>query len=205
MKRDLIDKLNCPTCGRSLELNIEETDEAGEIITGTLFCGKCNTLYLIEDGEPIFFPEQIPSQLKRGGILSRLLHRKKVKVDISIHTVRHSIYTVPSFHTAMKRVNYSISVTNKGCDLDNGFIIYWKWRGKDARDEWESLTVSKHLLKNKTCFVIGGSTLSRQNSRGYYLEVVVFENSYDVIQECMSIEEGELPKKGIIGKAKHVM
>ena len=50
MKRELMDILACPICKGNLELDVAE--ESDEIITGTLYCKKCDMYYQIEDGIP---------------------------------------------------------------------------------------------------------------------------------------------------------
>ena len=57
MKRDLMDILACPMCKCDLELEVVEGDE--EIITGTLYCAKCDERYPIEDGIPNLLPSDI--------------------------------------------------------------------------------------------------------------------------------------------------
>ncbi len=57
MKRDLMDILACPMCKGDLELKVEE--EKDEIITGTLYCAKCDESYPIEDGIPNLLPPDL--------------------------------------------------------------------------------------------------------------------------------------------------
>ncbi|HEC94507.1 MAG TPA: Trm112 family protein [Thermoplasmatales archaeon] len=56
MKKDLLGILCCPTCKAELELKVEK-EENGEIISGTLLCKKCKTLYRITDGIPNLLPK----------------------------------------------------------------------------------------------------------------------------------------------------
>lgn len=55
MKRQMIDILACPVCKGTLELNAKEEDER-EIVTGSLYCAKCNSLYPIVDTIPNLLP-----------------------------------------------------------------------------------------------------------------------------------------------------
>jgi len=66
MKRELMDILACPICKGDLELDVTEetdemdvTEETDEIITGTLYCGKCDEHYPIEDGIPNMLPPDL--------------------------------------------------------------------------------------------------------------------------------------------------
>ncbi|MFQ5997464.1 MAG: methytransferase partner Trm112 [Dehalococcoidales bacterium] len=55
MKKELMDILVCPVCKRELELSIEEENEA-EIVTGSLYCAKCDVYYPIVDTIPNLLP-----------------------------------------------------------------------------------------------------------------------------------------------------
>ncbi len=55
MKRDLMEILCCPMCKSDLVLDVAEGNEK-EIVKGTLYCGKCNEFYPIEDGIPNLLP-----------------------------------------------------------------------------------------------------------------------------------------------------
>ena len=57
MKRELVDILACPVCKGKLELKME-TEEGGEITTGSLHCGSCNVDYPIVDGIPNLLPPE---------------------------------------------------------------------------------------------------------------------------------------------------
>lgn len=57
MKQELMDILACPICKGDLELNV--TEEADEIIAGTLYCRKCDERYPIEDGIPNMLPPDL--------------------------------------------------------------------------------------------------------------------------------------------------
>ncbi len=55
MKQELMDILVCPVCKRELELSVEEENEQ-EIVTGSLYCPKCNEHYPIVDAIPNLLP-----------------------------------------------------------------------------------------------------------------------------------------------------
>jgi len=59
MKKELMDILACPICKGDLELNIEEEDENGEVVRGTLYCRNCDERYPIEDGIPNLLPPDL--------------------------------------------------------------------------------------------------------------------------------------------------
>ncbi len=55
MKKDLMDILACPVCKGELELSVEEEDEK-EIVTGSLYCSRCDVSYPIVDAIPNLLP-----------------------------------------------------------------------------------------------------------------------------------------------------
>jgi len=55
MKPELMNILVCPVCKGKLELTVEEENER-EIITGKLYCPKCDFSYPIEDSIPNLLP-----------------------------------------------------------------------------------------------------------------------------------------------------
>jgi uncharacterized protein YbaR (Trm112 family) len=57
MKKDLMDILACPVCKGDLELSIEEENET-EVVTGTLYCSKCDVRYPIVDTIPNLLPPE---------------------------------------------------------------------------------------------------------------------------------------------------
>ncbi|MCD6203121.1 MAG: methytransferase partner Trm112 [Methanophagales archaeon] len=59
MKKELMDILACPVCKGDLELEIEEEDENGEVVRGTLYCRNCDERYPIEDGIPNLLPPEL--------------------------------------------------------------------------------------------------------------------------------------------------
>ena len=50
-----MDILACPVCKGKLELSVEEENEP-EIVTGCLYCPKCDEHYPIENGIPNLLP-----------------------------------------------------------------------------------------------------------------------------------------------------
>ena len=56
MKKDLMNILVCPVCKGKLTLTIEKENEK-EIVSGFLFCGKCNVRYPIVDTIPNLLPQ----------------------------------------------------------------------------------------------------------------------------------------------------
>lgn len=61
MKRDLMDILACPMCKGDLELSVEEENEK-EVVTGSLYCAKCNERYPINDAIPNLLPPDLRDQ-----------------------------------------------------------------------------------------------------------------------------------------------
>ena len=57
MKKELTDILACPLCKGELELTIEEEDKE-EVVTGTLFCPRCDVRYPIKDSIPNLLPPE---------------------------------------------------------------------------------------------------------------------------------------------------
>jgi len=57
MKRELTDILVCPVCKGKLDLAVERED-AGEIISGSLRCNKCDVGYPIKDTIPNLLPQE---------------------------------------------------------------------------------------------------------------------------------------------------
>ena len=58
MKKNLMEILACPVCKGELELKVEAED-GNEIITGSLFCAKCDETYPIEEAIPNLLPPQM--------------------------------------------------------------------------------------------------------------------------------------------------
>jgi len=57
MKKKLLDILACPVCKGELELKVDKED-SGEIITGSLYCPKCDVNYPIKDTIPNLLPPE---------------------------------------------------------------------------------------------------------------------------------------------------
>ena len=58
MKKSLMEILACPVCKGELELRVDAED-GEEVVTGSLFCGKCDETYPIEDAIPNLLPPQM--------------------------------------------------------------------------------------------------------------------------------------------------
>jgi len=56
-----MDMLACPVCKGELKLTVEEENER-EIVTGSLYCARCDHMYPIEDTIPNLLP---PEQVKK--------------------------------------------------------------------------------------------------------------------------------------------
>jgi len=61
MKKELIQILACPVCKGSLQLNIDRQEEE-EIVTGSLYCPKCQYSYPIVDAIPNLLPPELQKQ-----------------------------------------------------------------------------------------------------------------------------------------------
>jgi uncharacterized protein YbaR (Trm112 family) len=57
MKRDLMEILACPVCKGKLELTVEKESQR-EIVSGWLFCSRCNLRYPILDTIPRMLPHE---------------------------------------------------------------------------------------------------------------------------------------------------
>jgi uncharacterized protein YbaR (Trm112 family) len=60
MKPEIMDILACPVCKGPLQLSITE-EKDGEVITGSLFCAKCDHTYPITDSIPNLLPPDYES------------------------------------------------------------------------------------------------------------------------------------------------
>jgi len=58
MKRELTQILACPVCKGELQLNVDK-EEGGEIITGSLYCPKCQYSYPIVGAIPNLLPPEL--------------------------------------------------------------------------------------------------------------------------------------------------
>ena len=61
MKKELMEILVCPLCKGPLELTVDEEDEK-EIVTGSLYCSRCQERYPIVDT----IPNMLPPDLREG-------------------------------------------------------------------------------------------------------------------------------------------
>jgi uncharacterized protein YbaR (Trm112 family) len=59
MKKELMDILVCPVCKGKLVLTVTEENER-EIVSGSLYCKKCNVTYPIEETIPNLLPQEKP-------------------------------------------------------------------------------------------------------------------------------------------------
>ena len=57
MKKELMDILVCPMCKGELELVVQEENEQ-EIVSGSLYCSKCEVNYPIVDSIPNLLPPE---------------------------------------------------------------------------------------------------------------------------------------------------
>lgn len=57
MKRELMEILVCPVCKGELQLNV--TEEKEEVISGSLYCQKCDYSYPIVDTIPNLLPPNL--------------------------------------------------------------------------------------------------------------------------------------------------
>ena len=55
MKRELMDILACPMCKGDLKLSVTDENET-EIVSGFLYCPKCNAQYPVVDTIPNLLP-----------------------------------------------------------------------------------------------------------------------------------------------------
>ena len=55
MKPELMDILACPVCKGELKLSVDEKNGT-EIVTGSLYCPRCNVRYPIVDSIPNLLP-----------------------------------------------------------------------------------------------------------------------------------------------------
>jgi len=55
MKKELMDILACPMCKGKLELSVEKENKQ-EVVTGSLYCPRCDVRYPIVDTIPNLLP-----------------------------------------------------------------------------------------------------------------------------------------------------
>jgi uncharacterized protein YbaR (Trm112 family) len=58
VKENLMEILACPLCKGDLILNVKNKKD-DEIISGTLYCKKCNAYYPIDEGIPNMLPPHL--------------------------------------------------------------------------------------------------------------------------------------------------
>ena len=58
MKRELIEILVCPVCKQTLLLNVDQ-ETGNEIISGSLYCTRCDHHYPIVDAIPNLLPPEV--------------------------------------------------------------------------------------------------------------------------------------------------
>lgn len=61
MKKRLMDILACPVCKGQLLLKAE-AEEGEEVVSGSLYCQKCNYDYPIEDTIPNLLPPELQNK-----------------------------------------------------------------------------------------------------------------------------------------------
>jgi len=57
MKKELMDILACPLCKGELKLSVEEENET-EVVSGSLYCPRCDEHYPIVDSIPNLLPPE---------------------------------------------------------------------------------------------------------------------------------------------------
>ena len=57
MKKELMDILACPVCKGDLELRVDK-EEGEEVVTGSLYCSRCDYSYPIVDTIPNLLPPE---------------------------------------------------------------------------------------------------------------------------------------------------
>jgi uncharacterized protein YbaR (Trm112 family) len=61
MKKELMQILACPVCKGTLELNVDK-EEGEEVISGSLYCPKCQHRYPIVDAIPNLLPPNLDKE-----------------------------------------------------------------------------------------------------------------------------------------------
>lgn len=62
MRESLMEIIVCPVCKSTLDLTVSQ-ELTGEIMTGTLYCRKCDYSYPIKDS----IPNLLPPSINRNG------------------------------------------------------------------------------------------------------------------------------------------
>ncbi len=60
MKESIMEIIVCPVCKGPLDLKVDEKSD-GEIVSGSLFCAKCDYTYYIKDSIPNLLPPEMNS------------------------------------------------------------------------------------------------------------------------------------------------
>lgn len=63
MDESIMEILCCPVDKGELELAVDEREEDGEVIEGTLTCTECGETYPIEEGIPNLLPPDMREEL----------------------------------------------------------------------------------------------------------------------------------------------
>lgn len=64
MEKDLMDILRCPEDKGTLELDIAEEADDGEVLEGTLTCAECGHEYPVEEGIPNLLPPDLQAEIE---------------------------------------------------------------------------------------------------------------------------------------------
>lgn len=59
-----MDILRCPVDKGTLELDVTEEADDGEVLAGTLTCTECSHAYPIEDGIPNLLPPELQQEIE---------------------------------------------------------------------------------------------------------------------------------------------
>jgi uncharacterized protein len=88
MRKDLVEIVCCPVHKTTLRLDVKKSDEHGDILEGTLTCGKCRFDYPIEEGIPNLLPpeyhadevrEAVKARSPKAAVADKKAHRAKGK------------------------------------------------------------------------------------------------------------------------------
>lgn len=64
MEKDLMDILRCPEDKGTLELDVDQEADDGEVLEGTLTCTECGHEYPIEDGIPNLLQPDLQEEIE---------------------------------------------------------------------------------------------------------------------------------------------
>lgn len=65
MKKELVEILACPVCKGPLKLEVTE-EQNGEVVSGSLYCGRCRHGYPIVDTIPNLLPPEPAANSGQG-------------------------------------------------------------------------------------------------------------------------------------------